>query len=133
RVLQEREFERVGESKTNRVDVRVIAATNESLEDEIAAGRFREDLYYRLNVWPIELPPLRDRGDDVADLARAFLKRYAAENRVDAPPLTPELVAILQAHTWPGNVRELENYVERLVLLSRGGPLSPEMLPPPGR
>src|SRR6266480_9990 len=78
RVLQEREFERVGESKPIRVDVRVIAATNESLEDEIAAGRFREDLYYRLNVWPIVLPPLRDRPEDVAALAQAFAKRYAA-------------------------------------------------------
>src|SRR5229473_1454090 len=76
RVLQEREFERVGESRTIRVDTRVLAATNQLLEDEIEAGRFREDLYYRLNVWPIELPPLRERGDDIADLARAFLKRY---------------------------------------------------------
>lgn len=133
RVLQEREFERVGESKPIRVDVRVIAATNESLEDEIEAGRFREDLYYRLNVWPIVLPPLRERPEDVAALAQAFAKRYAADNKIDPPPLTPDLTALLTAHDWPGNVRELENYVERLVLLSRGGPLDPQTLPPPGR
>src|SRR5947199_2491443 len=83
RVLQEREFERVGESKPIRVDVRVIAATNEALEDEIEAGRFREDLYYRLNVWPIVLPRLRDRPEDVAVLAQTFAKRYAAENKID--------------------------------------------------
>jgi transcriptional regulator with PAS, ATPase and Fis domain len=133
RVLQEREFERVGESKPIRVDVRVIAATNESLEDEIEAGRFREDLYYRLNVWPIVLPPLRDRPEDIAVLAHSFAKRYAADNKVDPPPLTPNIIALLQAHAWPGNVRELENYIERLVLLSRGGPLVSEALPPPGR
>src|SRR5262249_32858637 len=98
RVLQEREFERVGESKPIRVDGRVIAAPNESLEEEIEAGRFREDLYYRLNVWPIVLPPLRDRPEDVAALAQAFAKRYAADNKIDPPPLTPELVALLQAH-----------------------------------
>jgi Nif-specific regulatory protein len=133
RVLQEREFERVGESKTNRVDARVITATNESLEDAIEAGRFREDLYYRLNVWPIVLPPLRDRREDIPDLARAFLQRYGAQNRVDPPELSPELIELLNKHDWPGNVRELENYIERVVLLSRGGSLKAETLPPPGR
>src|SRR5881227_2147330 len=87
RVLQEREFERVGESRTIRVDVRVVAATNQSLEEEIAAGRFRDDLYYRLNVVPIYLPPLRERRDDIPTLARFFLKRYADENRRDVPDL----------------------------------------------
>ena len=91
RVLQEREFERVGDSKTIRVDVRVIAATNESLEDEIEAGRFREDLYYRLNVVPIPLPPLRERRDDIPLLAQFFLKRYGEQNRRDVPELTPRI------------------------------------------
>ncbi|MFL5340158.1 MAG: sigma-54 interaction domain-containing protein [Gemmataceae bacterium] len=133
RVLQEREFERVGESKTNRVDVRVVAATNESLEDEIEAGRFREDLYYRLNVWPIVLPPLRERRDDIPLLAAAFLQRYANENRFDPPELTADIIDVLQRHDWPGNVRELENYMERLALLSRVAPLRPDVMPKPGR
>jgi transcriptional regulator with PAS, ATPase and Fis domain len=128
RVLQEREFERVGDSKTVRVDVRVVAATNESLEDEIEAGRFREDLYYRLNVVPIPLPPLRDRRDDIPLLAQFFLKRYGEANRRDVPDLTPELAQALQAYDWPGNVRELENTVERLVVLSEGKNLSPGLL-----
>jgi Nif-specific regulatory protein len=133
RVLQEREFERVGESKTIRVDVRVIAATNESLEDAIEQGRFREDLYYRLNVWPIVLPPLRERRDDVEVLARHFLERFSKENQLPTPEVPTEVMDLLIAHDWPGNVRELENYVERLVLLSRAGPLSREAVPPPGR
>ena len=90
RVLQEREFERVGDSRTIRVDVRVIAATNLSLEEEITAGRFRDDLYYRLNVVPIYLPPLRERRDDIPALARFFLKRYADENRRDMPDLSDD-------------------------------------------
>src|SRR3954453_23780123 len=117
RVLQEREFERVGDSRTIRVDVRVVAATNQSLEGEIAAGRFRDDLYYRLNVVPIYLPPLRERRDDVENLARFFLKRYSDENRRDTPELTDRMLHALRDYDWPGNVRELENYVERLVLL----------------
>src|SRR6185369_17234867 len=118
RVLQEREFERVGESRTIRVDVRVIAATNQALEDEIEAGRFREDLYYRLNVVPIPLPPLRERRDDLPLLAQFFLKRYGELNRRDVPDLTPEVTQALLAYDWPGNVRELENTIERLVVLS---------------
>ena len=133
RVLQSREFERVGESKTIRVDVRVVAATNESLEDAIEAGRFREDLYYRLNVWPITLPPLRERREDIPELARTFFERLLKENQLAPLELTDEIVELMQAHDWPGNVRELENYVERLVLLSRAGPLSKESVPPPGR
>src|SRR5262245_42749260 len=112
RVLQEREFERVGESRTIRVDVRVVAATNQALEAEIAAGRFRDDLFYRLNVVPIYLPPLRDRPEDIPLLAEHFLKRYSEENRRDPPPLTPRMLDALMRHDWPGNVRELENYVE---------------------
>jgi Nif-specific regulatory protein len=128
RVLQEREFERVGDSRTIRVDVRVVAATNESLEDEIEAGRFREDLYYRLNVVPIPLPPLRERREDIPLLAQFFLKRYGEQNRRDVPELTPEVTEALLSYGWPGNVRELENTIERLVVLSEGRKLSPDLL-----
>ena len=133
RVLQEHEFERVGEARTIRVDTRVVAATNQLLEDEIEAGRFRDDLYYRLNVVPVYLPPLRDRRDDIPALARFFLERYSDENRRDAPPLPREALDILLAHDWPGNVRELENYMERAVVLANGGPITPDLVRPPSR
>src|SRR5437868_8201492 len=133
RVLQEREFERVGDSRTIRVDVRVVAATNQSLEDEISAGRFRDDLYYRLNVVPIYLPPLRERREDVASLARYFLERHSELNRVPLPDLTPPFVKTLVGHDWPGNVRELENYMARAAVMSEGRPLTSESLAPPGR
>lgn len=133
RVLQEREFERVGESRTIRVDTRVIAATNQLLEDEIEAGRFRDDLYYRLNVVPIHLPPLRERHVDIPDLARFFLDRYCEENRRETPELPLEWMEGLLNYDWPGNVRELENYVERLVVLSAGQPLEKTNLLPPGK
>src|SRR5713226_7734702 len=132
RVLQEHEFERVGESRTIRVDTRVVAATNLYLEDEIESGRFREDLYYRLNVVPIYLPPLRERPEDIADLARFFLEKYSEENRRDPPELPVEMLKQLQAYDWPGNVRELENYIERAVVLSHGQQLVPELIAPPG-
>jgi two-component system response regulator AtoC len=128
RVLQEREFERVGESRTIRVDTRVIAATNRPLEDEIEAGRFRDDLYYRLNVVPIKLPPLRERRGDIGALARFFLERYSEENRRDTPELGEEVLEALEDYDWPGNVRELENYMERSVVLADGQPLTPELL-----
>src|SRR5437762_9298942 len=115
RVLQEREFERVGESRTIRVDTRVIGATNKFLEDEIEAERFRDDLYYRLNVVPIYLPPLRDRRADIPALTRFFLERYCEENRRDPPDIPGHVLERLQNYDWPGNVRELENYVERSV------------------
>ncbi len=134
RVLQEKEFERVGESRTIRVDTRVVAATNQYLEDEIEAGRFRDDLYYRLNVVAIYLPPLRDRREDIPALARFFLERHSEEHRRDPPALTPEVIRLLQAHDWPGNVRELENYMERALVLSGGlKQLLPEAVAPPGR
>ncbi len=133
RVLQEHEFERVGESRTIRVDTRVIAATNQLLEDEIEAGHFREDLYYRLHVAPIYLPPLRDRREDIASLAHFFLERYSEENRRDAPKLPDEVIRALVAHDWPGNVRELENCIERAVVLCEGDTLSSDLLFPPGR
>ena len=129
RVLQEREFERVGESRTIRVDVRVVAATNASLEELVENGDFREDLYYRLNVVQILLPPLRDRQDDIPVLAPHFLKRFVEKNNLtQTPELTPEIIVALKAHDWPGNVRELENAIERLVVLSEDGHLSPDLL-----
>ena len=129
RVLQEREFERVGESRTIRVDVRVIAATNASLEELVEQGHFREDLYYRLNVVPILLPPLRERREDIEPLARYFTRRYAETNKiVPAPELTAEVLAVLKGYDWPGNVRELENAIERLIVLSDAGQLAAEQL-----
>jgi DNA-binding NtrC family response regulator len=133
RVLQENEFERVGESRTIRVDTRVVAATNQFLEDEIQAGRFRDDLYYRLNVVPIYLPPLRQRPEDVLPLARFFLERQSEEHRRDPPELTLDVVKMLQDHDWPGNVRELENFVARMVVLANGGPITRDLVAPPGR
>ena len=128
RVLQEREFERVGESRTIRVDTRVIAATNQSLEDEIRAGHFREDLYYRLNVVPIHLPPLRARREDIAPLAQFFFERYSEQNRREAPKVSPAILNVLLAHDWPGNVRELENWIERAVVLTQGQELTADLL-----
>ena len=128
RVLQEREFERVGDNKTIRVDVRVIAATNASLEELVEEGQFREDLYYRLNVIPVVLPPLRERRDDIVPLAQFFLKRYGEQNKCPVPPLTQPVIEALKAHDWPGNVRELENTLERLVVLSEDGAFAPESL-----
>jgi DNA-binding NtrC family response regulator len=130
RVLQEREFERVGESRTIRVDTRVIGATNSFLEEEIAAGRFRDDLYYRLNVVPIYLPPLRERAEDIPALARFFLERYCEENRRDPPEIPDAILERLRHHDWPGNVRELENCVERAVVLSHNQPLQFDLMLP---
>jgi len=130
RVLQEREFERVGESRTIRVDTRVIGATNRFLEDEIEAGRFREDLYFRLNVVPIFLPPLRERTEDIPSLAGFFLERYCDENRRDAPEIPEAILSKLKQHDWPGNVRELENCVERCVVLSHGQSLQFDLMLP---
>lgn len=133
RVLQENEFERVGESRTIRVDTRVVAATNTFLEDEIAEGNFREDLYYRLNVVPIQLPPLRDRREDIPALIRYFLERKSEENRRDPPTLNPDLLKALQEYPYPGNVRELENLIERAVVLANGQALTPGLLAWSGR
>lgn len=123
RVLQEGTFERVGDERTRKVNVRVIAATNKDLEQEVAAGRFREDLYYRLSVFPVEVPPLRKRLDDVPLLAQHFLGEAARRLRLPEPRLKKRHVAELQAYEWPGNVRELQNAVERAVIRSRSGPL----------
>ncbi len=128
RVLQEREFERVGGKQKVKVDVRVIAATNKNLEEAIKAGRFRDDLYYRLNVLPIQLPPLRERKEDIASLLDAFLEKYAKEHCRPRPEIAPEALAMLMAYSWPGNVRELENVVERAVLVASDDRVLPEDL-----
>ena len=127
RVIQEKEFERVGGTNLKKVDVRIVAATNRDLEEEVAAGRFREDLFYRLNVIPIHLPPLRDRGHDVKLLAEYFLKRL---NKGKARlGLSPHALKLLMAYSWPGNVRELENFMERMCILCEGDCIQPDDLP----
>jgi len=117
RVLQERAFERVGGTKTIKVDVRIIAATNKNLEDEVSAGRFREDLYYRLNVIPIQLPPLRERTADIPLLCHYFIDRYCKKRKRPMLKMSGEAISALINYSWPGNVRELENLIERLVVL----------------
>jgi PAS domain S-box-containing protein len=123
RVIQERQFERVGDDTTRSVDVRVIAATNKDLEKAVEAGQFREDLYYRLSVFPVQVPPLRRRADDVIQLAVHFLDQVCREFGRPTPVLTQGQVEALRRYDWPGNVRELKNVIERAVILSRGGAL----------
>ena len=130
RVLQEQEFERVGDTRTISVDTRIIAATNRELLEEVEKGTFREDLYYRLNVLPIFLPPLRERSDDIEALLSHFINKYAVENDCEPLKIPNETLQLLCAYSWPGNVRELENYVERAVVLSTTGQFFPELLPP---
>ena len=129
RFLQERTFERVGGNETLKVDVRVIAATNRDLRQRIAEGAFREDLYYRLNVVTLEIPPLRQRASDIAELAMFFLGRYSEENGKRIEGFTDEALSALNAHTWPGNVRELENVIERAVVLCDTPRIEPRHLP----
>ncbi|RDV37364.1 sigma-54-dependent Fis family transcriptional regulator [Bradymonadaceae bacterium TMQ3] len=129
RFLQQREFERVGGNKTISVDVRVVAATNRDLEAEVKAGRFREDLYFRLNVIHIEAPPLRARPGDVPLLARHFVAKYAQENGRSIEEVAPEVMSALERYEWPGNVRELENVIERAVVLTDGKRLELRHLP----
>ncbi|HEY4175481.1 MAG TPA: sigma-54 dependent transcriptional regulator [Kofleriaceae bacterium] len=129
RFLQEHEFERVGGTQTIRVDVRVIAATNRNLVEEVAKGRFREDLFYRLNVVALEMPSLRERRSDVPTLARFFLDRYTKENTKAIEGFSPEAMEQMVAYDWPGNVRELENAVERAVVLTTGSMIEVRALP----
>jgi DNA-binding NtrC family response regulator len=129
RVLQEYEFERVGDTQTIRVDTRVIAASNRDLLEEIEAGRFREDLYYRLNVVTIYLPPLRERREDIPLLVGHFLKIYNERNLRHVPHVEPAAMEALVNYDWPGNVRELQNYVERAVVLAPGDELTSDLLP----
>jgi DNA-binding NtrC family response regulator len=133
RVLQEKQYERVGEDKTKRVDVRIIAATNRCLKTEVAAGRFREDLYYRLNVFPLEVAALRERSDDIPRLATHFMDMAAKETKCPKARLTPAGIAALQNYDWPGNIRELRNVIERAVILASGGALEFDLpTPVPG-
>jgi len=128
RFLQEREFERVGGTTTIQADVRVIAATNKNLKELTDQGAFREDLYYRLNVFPLHLPPLRERRADIIPLATFFLKKSAMAMGKHAPQITEEARQLLMRHTWPGNIRELQNAIERAVILSPDGTIRPEQL-----
>jgi Nif-specific regulatory protein len=120
RVLQEHEFERLGGTRTLRVDVRLIAATNRDLSAMVQAGQFREDLYYRLNVVSIEMPPLRERKDDIVPLAQTFIRRFAGELKKKIDALEPDAQKLLMRYNWPGNIRELENTIERAILLAEG-------------
>ena len=120
RVLQEREFERIGSSQTIKVDVRIIATTNRDLHKEVSEGNFREDLFYRLNVIEIPIPPLRERVEDVPALVRSFIARYNEENTKEIEGISDDALELLMRYDWPGNVRELENYVERAVVMARG-------------
>jgi DNA-binding NtrC family response regulator len=129
RVLQEREFERVGGIKTVNVDIRLIAASNRDLEKEVVDGRFRQDLFFRLNVVPLKLPPLRERTEDIPFLAAHFTAKSAEKHGQQTPELEPALIEVLQEYEWPGNVRELENLIERLVVLSSGAALGLEFVP----
>jgi two-component system response regulator PilR (NtrC family) len=129
RVIQEREIRRVGGVESSAVDVRLLAATNIDLWQAVEAGRFREDLYYRLNVITIEAPPLREHREDIPLLAAHFLKMYAAENERDVEGFTPQAMDALTEYSWPGNVRELENAVERAVVLCRGATIDVDELP----
>ncbi len=129
RVLQEHEFERVGDTQTIRVDTRVIAASNRDLLEEMEAARFREDLYYRLNVVTIYLPPLRERREDIPQLVGFFLRIYNEQNLRHVPHVQPEAMELLCNYDWPGNVRELQNYVERAVVLAPGDELTCDLLP----
>ena len=129
RVIQEHEFERVGGNKTISVDVRIVAATNKKLEEQVKNGNFREDLYYRLNVVNINVPPLRSRREDVEPLSRFFLEKYTSETGKKITDLSPRALSCLLAHDWPGNVRELQNAIERAVVLSKGSVLTPRDFP----
>jgi two-component system, NtrC family, nitrogen regulation response regulator NtrX len=133
RVLTDQSYTRVGGQRPVKVDVRVLSATSRNLQDEIAAGRFREDLFYRLNVVPVRLPPLRERREDIPELVSHFLARFAAERRVAAPGISEEAMAALQAHDWPGNVRQLRNIIERTLILApgdRSSCIEVDLLPP---
>src|SRR5690606_11838054 len=129
RVLQEGEVDAVGSRRPTKVDVRIISATNRDLAQQVKEGRFREDLYYRLNVFPIEIPSLRERREDLPALVEHFVRRFNAEEGKSVPGLAPETLAMLSSYDWPGNVRQLENTVFRAIVLSDGGALKPEDFP----
>jgi transcriptional regulator with GAF, ATPase, and Fis domain len=124
RVLQEQELERIGDTRTRKISVRVIAATNRDLKKEVEEGRFRQDLFYRLSVFPIEMPPLRERRDDIAPLAAHFIRQSARRMNLPEPQISKASLDQLVSYPWPGNVRELQNTIERAIILSREGPLT---------
>ena len=126
RAIQEKEIDRVGSNKPVKVNVRILATSNRNIEDEIARGNFREDLFFRLNVMNIKIPALAERPDDIGVLAEHFVKKYAEANGISALPLGKETQKALSMHTWPGNVRELENTIHRAVLLASGEEIGPE-------
>jgi DNA-binding NtrC family response regulator len=130
RVIEERQFERVGGTRTLEVDVRFVASVNVDLAEAVRAGRFREDLFHRLNVVPLKLEPLRNRRDDVLPLARAFLARERERGTTAATGFTPEAADLLRGYHWPGNVRELRSLVERVAIAVAAGEIGPRALPP---
>ena len=130
RVLQTQSFERVGGERTLKVNVRILAATNKDLSREVQNGKFREDLFYRLNVIPISLPPLRERNNDIPLLANHFLRRFGSEQRKDIREFSPEAIRMILDYSWPGNVRELENSVEHAMVLAKGNRIEASDLPP---
>jgi two-component system nitrogen regulation response regulator NtrX len=133
RVLTDQSFTRVGGQRVVKVDVRVVSATARNLQDEIAEGRFREDLYYRLNVVPVAIPALTERREDIPALVEHFVAHYASERRVPTPEIAPDAMVALQSYEWPGNVRQLRNVVERTVILTPGnriGRIDVDLLPP---
>jgi len=127
RVLQEQEFERLGSTRTHRVDVRLVAATNRNLVDMVKRSQFRSDLYYRLNVFPVPLPPLRARREDIPALVEHFVEIYAHRMDKQIEKIPPETMSALTAYQWPGNIRELQNFIERSVILSSGNVLCPPL------
>jgi transcriptional regulator with GAF, ATPase, and Fis domain len=131
RALQERQFERVGDDKTIDADVRIVAATNRDLEVEVEAGRFREDLFYRLSVFPLTVPPLRERAEDIVPLAGHFVAQICEDLGRPALRIGPQVTAVLQGYDWPGNIRELRNVIERAIIMSKGKQL--ELTPPSSR
>ena len=129
RVLEDRQVQRLGGRQSRKIDFRLICATNEPLEEMARSGKFREDLYYRIHVVPIHLPPLRERGGDIAVLSDYFLRVHLLANGLEQKRLTPDALAALEEHTWPGNVRELENLIQRLVIMVPGPTIGLEHLP----
>ena len=127
RVLQEQEFERLGGTRTIRVNVRIVAATNQDLAAMVRERQFRADLYYRLNVFPVKLPPLRERQEDIPALVNHFVRKFAARMNKGVETVPAEVMEVLKLHDWPGNVRELQNFVERAVIMSAGGELRPPL------
>ena len=131
RILQEQRFERVGGNRTIKVDVRVIAATNKKLEEEIERGTFRDDLYFRLNVIPMRVPPLRERADDIPELVTEFLDQFSLDTKMEQKTLGPDALELLEKYNWPGNIRELKNLVERLAIMCPEKVISAKDVPPP--